>query len=87
VEQRDKYLKVIEVKTVSRYVTAALLARRYALEGFALTRAGKRLPVIAAALGASRMSAILAEVPDPTDSTAPPEGRRSIQYVEGAFGP
>jgi hypothetical protein len=86
-EQRDKYIRVLTTKMVSRYVTAALLARYSALEEFTFTRAHQRLPIVAAALGASRMSAILLEVPDPTDVARSPEDRRRIRYVDGAFGP
>jgi hypothetical protein len=58
-EQRDKYMNVLETKMVARYVTAELLARRYGFEGFVFGRAHQRLSVVAATLGASRMCAIL----------------------------
>lgn len=86
-EQRDKYIDVLTAKAVDRYVTADLLARRYALDWFTFTRAHRRLPVVAAALGASRMSAILQAMPDPTAPTSHPEDRRHIPYFDGAFVP
>jgi hypothetical protein len=84
-ETRDKYIGVLETKMVARYVSAALPARRYGLEGFAFTHAHQRLPVVAARLGASRMKAILDAMPDPTDPMVHPEDRRHIQYFDGAF--
>jgi hypothetical protein len=83
---RDKYIDWITRKIVIRYVTAALLARRYATEAFALSRASERLPFVATALGPVRMAGILATLPDPTDPTEPPESRRHILYFDGAFG-
>jgi hypothetical protein len=89
-ETRDRYIDWITRKMVVRYATAALLARRYAIEGFALTRAYERLPFVATALGPTRMAAILATVADPSDTsdaTEPLESRRHVLYVPGAFGP
>jgi hypothetical protein len=82
-ETRDRYLDVLAAKVVVRYATAALLARRFAIEGFAFTRAAQRLSDVAAALGPERMKAILEAMPDPTD----PTGLGHVRYFEGAFNP
>jgi hypothetical protein len=84
-DTRDRYIDAITRKMVIRYATAALLARRYAIEGFALTHAYERLPFAATALGPQRMAGILATLSDPTDPTGLPEGRRHVLYVQGAF--
>jgi hypothetical protein len=85
-ESRDKYIDWITRKMVVRYATAALLARRYATEGFSLTRACERLPFVATTLGPDRMAGILATVPDPTDPMNLPESHRHVLYFDGAFG-
>jgi hypothetical protein len=78
-----QYLSILGQKTVLRYATAALLARRYALEGFDLARARRRLPVVARELGKEEMARILRDLVDPT---APAwDASRHVEYVEGAF--
>jgi hypothetical protein len=84
---RDRYLAALEVEMVQAYVTAALLARRFGVEGFELTRASPRLPIIASILGDETMSRLLAEVADPTDPEPDASKRRRIVYAAGAFGP
>jgi hypothetical protein len=78
---KDKYLDVLESKMVPAYVTATLLARRYALGGLEVSRANDRLRGIASTLGDDKMRLFLANMVDPTD---PEEGRRLV-YVPGAF--
>jgi hypothetical protein len=78
---KELYLNVIESKMVPAYGTATLLARRYALGGPEVARASERLRGIASTLGDERMTALLANVVDPTD----PEESRRIVYVPGAF--
>jgi ferritin-like metal-binding protein YciE len=70
-------------RMVPRYVTAALLARRYAFEGFDFTRARRRLPIVARELGKEEMTRILQDTTDPTATTA--NASRHIEYVDGAF--
>jgi hypothetical protein len=85
-EAKEKYLDVLETKMVRDYVTAALLARRYALDGFSFTRAHARLPVVASILGDEKMARLLADVIDPTDPEPDPTKRRRVAYRQGAFG-
>jgi hypothetical protein len=85
-EQNEKYLGLIAKELLRCYATAALLARRYGLEGFDLTRAHQRLPTIASILGDEAMSRLLADVPDPSDPEPDPAKRRRVVYVAGAFG-
>ena len=80
---RDEYLRMLTHRMVPRYVTAALLARRYALEGFDLTRARRRLPIVARELGKEEMTRILRDTTDPTAPTG--NASRHIEYVVGAF--
>jgi hypothetical protein len=84
-EERDRYLALIEPKMVSTYVSATLLARRYALEGFTLTRACARLPVIASILGDERMALLLEDTADPTDPEPDAKKRRRVSYGAGVF--
>jgi hypothetical protein len=65
-EQRDRYLGLLARKAVVHYATGALLARRYALEGFDLTRARWRLPLLGRELGSETMTQILRAVCNPT---------------------
>ncbi|HEY5146847.1 MAG TPA: hypothetical protein VII82_08760 [Polyangiaceae bacterium] len=83
---RDQYLSTLETKMVKSYVTAALLARRYGLEGFELTRTGQRLPIVASILGDEAMSRLLADVEDPTDPEPDATKGRHVVYAAGAFG-
>lgn len=82
---RSDYLDLLAEKLVRRYVGAAVLARRFALEGFVFMRVAQRLPVVAAILGDETMSRIVGVMTDPTDPK--PEGteHRHLHYVTGAF--
>ena len=84
---RDRYVAALETEMVQSYVAAALLARRFGLEGFEFTRASQRLPIVASILGDETMSRLLAEVADPTDPEPDASKRRRIVYAAGAFGP
>jgi hypothetical protein len=81
---RDQYLEVLAAKILTSYVTAALLAHRYAIEGFDLTRARERLNIVSATLGETAVRRLLSHVPDPTDP-APTSGRRSLGEVSLAI--
>jgi hypothetical protein len=85
-EAQDKYLNVLAARMVPSYVTAALLARRYAFEGFDLTRASRRLPVVTSVLGDEKMVLLLKDLADPTDPETDESKRRRIAYRAGAFG-
>ena len=84
--QQLGWLAKLEAKMVRSYVTAALLARRYGLEGFDFTRASERLPIIASILGDEAMSRLLGDMADPTDPEPDPVKRRRLVYAVGAFG-
>lgn len=85
-EAQDRYLARLETRMVPDYVSAALLARRYALEGFDFTRANRRLPVVASVLGDEKMVLLLKDLADPTDPENDESKRRRIGYRAGAFG-
>ena len=80
-ETREKYVAVLEARFVHSYVTAAVVARRYALEGYAFTRASRRLPIVAGILGDETMALIVDAMVDPTD----PAGQRHLLFVAHAF--
>jgi hypothetical protein len=85
-EAKDKYLDILETKMVRHYVTAALLARRYAIDGFSFTRAHPRLPIVASILGDEKMARLLGDMIDPTDPEPDPTKRRRVVHTPGAFG-
>lgn len=84
-ERRDTYLTRIAINMVNAYVNAALLARRYGLGEFALSRARKRLRIVATELGDEKMARIVNAMRDPTDPQPNPDVRRPLIYVVGAF--
>ena len=69
-ELQEGYLDRIESRMVRDYVLAALLARRYAFEGFDLTRASQRLPK---------------DLADPTAPETDATRGRRLAYRAGAF--
>jgi hypothetical protein len=77
-QTKDKYIFWLEVRMLHRYMTAALLARRYGFEGFDLTRASERLPIIASMMGGEKMATYLREIRDPTDPEPDPGKRRRL---------
>jgi hypothetical protein len=81
----DERLAVLERPMLRYYVASALLARRYALEGFGLTRAAERLPMVAAILGEERMARELSEMDDPTDPEPDAQRRRHLKYSPASF--
>jgi hypothetical protein len=84
-EAQDRYLDRIESRMVRDYVFAALLARRYALEGFDLTRASQRLPIVASVLGDEKMAFLLKDLVDPTAPETDATRGRRLAYRAGAF--
>jgi hypothetical protein len=81
---RDKYMDVLARKAVRLYVTSALLARRYALDGFDLTQARWRLPSLGHQLGKETMTEILRGVCNPTTAGTGPDCRH-VEYVTAVF--
>jgi hypothetical protein len=82
---RDQYASVLTTKMFDRYVTAEVLAHRYALDGFASTRAAVRLPALAAEMGEPAFRAAVESVVDPTDPRTDAGPPRHLQYVPGVF--
>jgi hypothetical protein len=82
-----KYLSSVETRMVSSYVTADLLARRYALDGPDAHHARERLAVIAATLGDETMGKLVEDVVDPTDPEPDRAPRRHVRYTPGMFNP
>jgi hypothetical protein len=82
---RSGYLDTLTRQTVRPYVTAALLARLYAFDGFRETRAGRRLAIVARELGKEAMIEILRGVVDPTVAPPAGDGAPQVRYFTGAF--
>jgi hypothetical protein len=83
--EADERLAILERTMLDYYATSALLARRYALEGFGLSRAAERLPRVAAILGDQRMARELSEIEDPTDPEPDARRRRHLTYSPASF--
>jgi hypothetical protein len=83
----DYFFVEVEDRLVHNYINAALLARRYALNGYDLTRAHDRLPVVADILGVPRMTWLVHTLSDPTDLETDEAHRRPLQYSPGLLPP
>lgn len=79
------YLDLFAAQAVRHYVTAHLLARRHALGGEDVARAGARLSAIASVLGPDTMSPLLADFPDPTDPAPDLKDRACLRYAPRMF--
>jgi hypothetical protein len=78
-EQKDRYLEVCNQKMVSRYVTAALIARKYNVKNAAVQNAVARLAFFTDYLGDDKMKAYVENTPDPLDPSA------KLTYSNGEF--
>jgi tetratricopeptide (TPR) repeat protein len=78
-EQKDKYLEVCNQKMVGRYVTAALIARKYNVKNPAVQNAVARLAYFSDYLGDDKMKAYVQNTPDPLSSGT------NLVYVNGEF--
>jgi hypothetical protein len=78
-EQKDKYLEVCNQKMVSRYVTAALIARKYDVKNAAVQNAVARLAFFSDYLGDDKMKAYVQNTPDPVTPGS------NLVYVNGEF--
>jgi len=78
-EQKDKYLEVCNQKMVGRYVTAALIARKYNVKDTAVQSAVARLAFFSDYLGDDKMKAYVQNTPDPLSSGS------NLVYVNGEF--
>jgi hypothetical protein len=75
-----QYSKLLAERMVQRYVGAAVLARRFALEGFAFTRAAVRLPIASATLGPATMRSIVESMEDSTEPQVEGTEHRHLHY-------
>jgi hypothetical protein len=82
---RSQLLSLLADKLVPRYVGAAVIARRFALDELDFARTFQRLPVVAATLGDETMSRIVGAMADPTDPQSEGTEPRHLHYVAGAF--
>jgi tetratricopeptide (TPR) repeat protein len=78
-EQKDKYLEVCNQKMVGRYVTAALIARKYNVKNAAVQNAVARLAFFSDYLGDDKMKAYVQNTPDPLSTGT------NLVYVSGEF--
>ena len=79
----DYFFVDLERRLIVAYVSATVLARRYGLNGFDLTSAHDRIPVVAAILGEPRMRELVATMRDPTDPEPDETRRRYLTYGPG----
>ncbi len=77
-----QYLTVLGQRMVNGYVTAAILSRRYGLEGYSFLRASERLRAIA---NDREMGLWVYELSDPTDPEPDPTKRRRLYYQPNSF--
>ena len=84
---RGQYLTFLTRMTIERYVTAEVLAHRFALEGFGFTRAAARLPDLIAEMDEPSARALVESIADPTDPRAEAglAAPSFLHYVSGAF--
>ena len=76
---KDQYLEVCNQKMVGKYVTAALIARKYNVKDPAVQNAVARLAFFTDYLGDDKMKAYVENTPDPLDPNS------KLVYVNGEF--
>jgi hypothetical protein len=79
----DRFLARSAEQMFRDYVTADLLARRFAVGGAFIARARERLPLVVQALGDWRVHELLTGLADPTDPSSDPKKRRTVRSVPG----
>jgi hypothetical protein len=79
---RGGYLTALGQRMVNGYLTAAILSRRYGLEGYSFLRASERLRAIA---NDRDMAFWVYELSDPTDPEPDPIKRRRLYYLPDSF--
>jgi tetratricopeptide (TPR) repeat protein len=78
-ETKDRYLEVCNQKMVAKYVTAALIARKYNVKNAAVQNAVARLAFLSDYLGDDKMRGYVESTADPLD----PAGK--LAYSNGEF--
>jgi tetratricopeptide (TPR) repeat protein len=78
-ERKDQYLEVCNQKLVGKYVTAALIARKYNVKDASVQNAVSRLAFFTDYLGDDKMKGYVENTPDPLEPS------RKLAYVSGEF--
>jgi tetratricopeptide (TPR) repeat protein len=78
-ETKDQYLETCNQKMISRYVTAALIARKYNVKNAAVQNAVARLAFFTDFLGDDKMKPYVENTPDPADPGS------KLVYSNGEF--
>jgi hypothetical protein len=76
---KDQYLEVCNQKMVGKYVTAALIARKYNVKDAAVQNAVARLAFFTDYLGDDKMKPYVENTPDPSDPSS------KLVYLNGEF--
>jgi tetratricopeptide (TPR) repeat protein len=76
---KDQYLEVCNQKMVGKYVTAALIARKYNVKDVAVQNAVARLAFFTDYLGDDKMKPYVENTPDPSDPGS------KLVYINGEF--
>jgi hypothetical protein len=76
---KDKYMEVCDQKMVGKYVTAALIARKYNVKNASVQAAVARLAFLTDYLGDDKMKAYVENTPDPLSPS------EKLVYVNGEF--
>ncbi len=77
--QKDKYLEVCNQKMVGKYVTSALIARKYNVKNTTVQKAVSRLAFFTDYLGDDKMKGYVEQTPDPLDANT------KLVYTTGEF--
>lgn len=78
-ETKDKYMELCNQKMISRYVTAALIARKYNAKNSAVQNGVSRLAYFTDFMGDDKMKAYVESTPDPLNPSS------KLVYVNGEF--
>jgi tetratricopeptide (TPR) repeat protein len=78
-ETKDKYMELCNQKMVSRYVTAALIARKYNAKNAAVQAGVSRLAYFTDFMGDDKMKPYVENTPDPLEPSS------KLVYVPGEF--
>jgi hypothetical protein len=76
---KDQYIDVCNQKMIGKYVTAALIARKYNVKNAAVQNAVSRLAFFTDYIGDDKMKPYVENTPDPSDPTG------KLVYVNGEF--
>ncbi len=76
---KDQYTDVCNQKMISKYVTAALIARKYNVKNAAVQNAVARLAFFTDYLGDDKMKPYVENTPDPSDPNS------KLVYINGEF--